>query len=106
MTVFESTAELKRAWLLLWRAGGGFVRRLTEDEGTWCGHILEHVAIEVQQLAGAKVTYGKTRSTGIDGEYHVVYQFEEERVGIAAGKLALRLRAQPDSQRNRHRHHR
>ena len=62
-----------------------------EDEGTWCGHILEHVAIEVQQLAGAKVTYGKTRSTGIDGEYHVVYQFEEERVGIAAGKLALRL---------------
>ena len=39
---------------------GGFVRRLTEDEGTWFGHILEHVAIELQQLAGAKVTFVPT----------------------------------------------
>jgi len=42
---------------------GGFVRRLTEDTGTWLGHVLEHVAIELEQLAGAKVTFGKTRST-------------------------------------------
>ena len=47
---------------------GGFVRRLTEDEGTWLGHVLEHVAIEVQQLAGAKVTFGKTRSAGDPGQ--------------------------------------
>ncbi|MDF1801130.1 MAG: cyanophycin synthetase, partial [Planctomycetota bacterium] len=41
---------------------GGFVRRLREDEGTWMGHIFEHVAIELQNVAGARVTFGKTRS--------------------------------------------
>ena len=70
---------------------GGFVRRLTEDDGTWFGHILEHVAIELQQRAGAKVTFGKTRSTDVAGEYHVVFAYEEERVGVAAGELALEL---------------
>ena len=70
---------------------GGFIRRMTEDEGTWFGHILEHVAIELQQRAGAKVTFGKTRSTDVEGEYHVIYAYEEERVGVAAGTLALRL---------------
>jgi cyanophycin synthetase len=70
---------------------GGFIRRLTENEGTWLGHVLEHVAIEVQQLAGAKVTFGKTRSAGDPGQYHVVYEFEEERVGDAAGALGLTL---------------
>src|SRR4026208_2514250 len=39
---------------------GGFVRRMTEDEGTWLGHVLEHCAIEIQNIAGAKVTFGKT----------------------------------------------
>lgn len=70
---------------------GGFVRRLREDEGTWLGHVLEHVAIEIQNLAGADVTFGKTRGTGEAGEYFVVFQFREERVGEAAGKLALQL---------------
>ncbi|MDP7038736.1 MAG: cyanophycin synthetase [Myxococcota bacterium] len=70
---------------------GGFIRRLTENDGTWMGHILEHIAIEVQQLAGAKVTFGKTRSTGETGIYHVVYAYEEERVGMAAMELAMRL---------------
>lgn len=70
---------------------GGFLRRLTEGEGTWLGHVLEHVAIELQQLAGAKVTFGKTRSAGDDGQYHVIYEYEEERVGEAAGDLAHRL---------------
>ncbi|MBK9030169.1 MAG: cyanophycin synthetase [Myxococcales bacterium] len=70
---------------------GGFVRRLTEDTGTWLGHVLEHVAIELQQLAGAKVTFGKTRSAGAPGQYYVVYEYEEERVGEAAGDLALAL---------------
>jgi cyanophycin synthetase len=58
---------------------GGFVRRLTEDGGTWLGHVLEHVAIELQQLTGAKVSFGKTRNAGGRGIYHVVYEFEEER---------------------------
>ena len=70
---------------------GGFVRRLTEDEGTWLGHVLEHVAIELQQLTGAKVSFGKTRGSGEDGKYHVVYEYEEERVGEAAGDLGLKL---------------
>ena len=43
---------------------GGFLRRLREDEGTWMGHILEHCAIEVQNVAGTDVTFGRTRGTG------------------------------------------
>ena len=66
-------------------SAGGFVRRLREDEGTWLGHVLEHVAIEIQNLAGAEVSFGKTRGTGRLGEYHVVYQYEGH--GDAAGPL-------------------
>ena len=40
---------------------GGFIRRMREGEGTWLGHILEHLAIELQNLAGVQVTFGKTR---------------------------------------------
>ncbi len=70
---------------------GGFVRRMTEDEGTWIGHVLEHCAIEIQNIAGAKVTFGKTRAAGEPGHYHVIYQYEAEEVGLEAGKLALQL---------------
>jgi cyanophycin synthetase len=70
---------------------GGFVRRLREENGTWLGHVLEHVAIEIQVLTGAKVSFGKTRSTGATGQYYVIYEYEEERVGEAAGDLALDL---------------
>ena len=70
---------------------GGFVRRLREDGGTWLGHVLEHVAIELQQLTGASVVFGKTRGEGTPGLYHVVFEYEEERVGEAASNLALAL---------------
>ncbi len=71
---------------------GGFIRRMVEDEGTWLGHVLEHVAIELQCLAGTRVTYGKTRSRGLPpGQYHVIYSYHEERVGLRAGELGLRL---------------
>src|SRR3954470_16950620 len=70
---------------------GGFVRRLTEGEGTWMGHILEHVAIELQNVAGETVTFGKTRSLGPRGHYYVVYQYEQEEVGLEAGRLGLML---------------
>ena len=70
---------------------GGFVRRLHEDEGTWLGHVFEHVAIELQNVAGADVTFGKTRSTGEPGVYTVVYEYEQEDVGLAAGTLARQL---------------
>ena len=46
---------------------GGFVRRLREGEGTWLGHIFEHVAIELQNVAGADVSFGKTRGNGPGG---------------------------------------
>lgn len=70
---------------------GGFVRRLNEDEGTWLGHVFEHVAIELQNIAGADVTFGKTRGTGEEGHYDVIYEYEEAEVGLEAGKLALQL---------------
>ena len=70
---------------------GGFIRRLTEGEGTWMGHILEHMALELQNVAGESVTFGKTRSQGPRGYYYVVYQYEQEDVGVEAGRLALTL---------------
>ncbi|MBM4368220.1 MAG: cyanophycin synthetase, partial [Deltaproteobacteria bacterium] len=70
---------------------GGFVRRLREEGGTWMGHVMEHVAIELQNLAGAQVTFGKTRGAGTHGHYHMVYQYEDPWVGEEAGKLAMRL---------------
>jgi cyanophycin synthetase len=70
---------------------GGFVRRMTEDEGTWLGHVLEHVAIELQNVAGIRVTFGKTRGAGTPGVYHVVYEYEQKDEGLEAGELALRL---------------
>ena len=71
---------------------GGFVRRLDEDEGTWLGHVVEHVAIELQCLAGTPVTYGKTRSVpGQPGVYYVIFSFTEEQVGLDAGELAITL---------------
>ncbi len=74
-----------------YREPGGFVRRLREDDGTWLGHVLEHCAIEIQRIAGAQVTFGKTRSTGEPRRYHVVYRYEEPEVGLEAGRLALKL---------------
>lgn len=71
---------------------GGFVRRMREDEGTWLGHVLEHVALELQCLAGTPVTYGKTRSHDLPrGQYHVIYSYQEEAVGLEAGELALAI---------------
>lgn len=70
---------------------GGFLRRLVEDEGTWIGHIWEHVAIELQNLAGSAVTFGRTRSLEDPGCYYVVYQYHQRDVGIEAGALGLKL---------------
>ncbi len=70
---------------------GGFVRRMTEGEGTWLGHVLEHVAIELQNAAGEHVSFGKTRTAERPGLYDVVYEYEEEDVGVEAGQLAQKL---------------
>ena len=76
-----------------YREPGGFVRRMREDQGTWLGHVLEHVAIELQNIAGEDVTFGKTRSVsdGRAGVYDVVYEYAQREEGIAAGELALTL---------------
>ncbi|MBP7703673.1 MAG: cyanophycin synthetase [Caulobacter sp.] len=72
------------------RTPGGFVRRLRE--GTWIGHIAEHVALELQTLAGAPVTRGKTRSVaGRPGVYNILYAYQSEDSGRLAGRLALAL---------------
>ncbi|HZC77289.1 MAG TPA: acetate--CoA ligase family protein, partial [Ktedonobacterales bacterium] len=64
---------------------------MREGEGTWLGHVLEHVAIELQNIAGEAVTFGKTRSAGPAGVYTVVYEYAQRDEGIAAGELGLRL---------------
>jgi cyanophycin synthetase len=76
-----------------YREPGGFIRRMREGEGTWLGHVLEHVAIELQNVAGEDVTFGKTRSIADDrpGVYSVVYEYAQREEGIAAGELALKL---------------
>ena len=68
---------------------GGFGERL--NEGTWLGHVAEHIALELQRESGAHVYRGKTRSAGEPGRYNVIYGYWEERVGVAAGELAVRL---------------
>jgi len=71
---------------------GGFVRRLHEDEGTWLGHVMEHIAIELQNVAGSNVTFGRTRSIdGQPGYYNMVFQYLDPEVGREASRLSLDL---------------
>jgi cyanophycin synthetase len=75
-----------------YREPGGFVRRLREDEGTWLGHVMEHIAIELQNVAGSAVTFGRTRSIdGQPGHYNMVFQYKDKAVGREASELALKL---------------
>jgi cyanophycin synthetase len=74
-----------------YREAGGFLRRLTEDDGTWMGHIMEHVALEIQNVAGSGVSFGRTRTTGETGMYNMVYAYKQRDAGLEAGHLALRL---------------
>jgi cyanophycin synthetase len=69
---------------------GGFVERL--NEGTWLGHVAEHVALQLQQEVGHDMRRGKTRQVpGERGRYNVIYGYVDENVGISAGRLAVRL---------------
>ncbi|HEX7829908.1 MAG TPA: cyanophycin synthetase [Thermoanaerobaculia bacterium] len=68
---------------------GGFFSRL--DDGTWLGHVMEHVALEVQGLAGIEVGFGRARTGGGPGIYNVVYECEERETGIMAGETAIEL---------------
>ncbi|MEC8969188.1 MAG: cyanophycin synthetase [Bacteroidota bacterium] len=68
---------------------GGFFQRV--DEGTWMGHVIEHIALEIQCLAGMDVGFGRTRTYGEEGVYFVVFDFIEEKVGRYAAKAAFRI---------------
>ncbi|MFT5337486.1 MAG: cyanophycin synthetase [Luteibaculaceae bacterium] len=68
---------------------GGFFERL--DEGTWMGHVIEHVALEIQTLAGMDCGFGRTRGTGEYGVYHVVFSYMEDKAGVYAAKSAVRI---------------
>ena len=68
---------------------GGFFERLRR--GTWQGHILEHVALELQCLVGTEVGFGRTRETSEDGVYKVALEYEEEELGRAALERGLEL---------------
>src|SRR4051812_45362786 len=68
---------------------GGFVERL--HEGTWLGHVAEHCALALQQVAGHDMRRGKTRQgKGEPGHYNVVFGDADEQGGLAAGRLARR----------------
>ncbi len=74
-----------------YREAGGFVRRLTEDEGTWMGHIWEHVTLELQNIAGSDVSFGRTRGTGTVGEYNMVFEYKQRDVGLEASRIGHQL---------------
>lgn len=66
---------------------GGFFSRVIG--GTLLGHVAEHIAIELQTLAGMDVSFGKTRSTGQKGVYNVVFRFQRQEAGLYAAKASV-----------------
>jgi cyanophycin synthetase len=70
-------------------APGGFFNRV--KEGTWMGHVIEHIALEIQSLAGMEVGFGRTRGFGEEGVYSVVFSYIEENAGIFAAKAAVKI---------------
>jgi len=69
---------------------GGFFKRI--KEGTWMGHIIEHVALELQTLAGYDTGWGRTRGVkGEKGVYNVVFNYEDEDKGKLAAKEAVNV---------------
>lgn len=68
---------------------GGFFHRV--QEGTWMGHVIEHIALEIQTLAGMDVGFGRTRETPEKGVYFVVFSYWEKKVGVYAATAALKI---------------
>jgi len=68
---------------------GGFLMRV--DEGTWMGHVIEHIALELQTLAGMDTGFGRTRGYGEKGVYNVVFSYMEETVGRYVAEAAVRI---------------
>ena len=68
---------------------GGFFQRV--EDGTWMGHVIEHIALEIQTLAGMDTGFGRTRGYGEKGVYNVVFSYLEENVGRYAAKAAVNI---------------
>ncbi|MGB3590992.1 MAG: cyanophycin synthetase [Nonlabens sp.] len=68
---------------------GGFFQRV--EEGTWMGHVIEHIALELQSIAGMETGFGRTRGYGEPGVYHVVFSYVEENAGRYAARAAVRI---------------
>lgn len=68
---------------------GGFFERV--QRGTWMGHVIEHIALEIQTLAGMDTGFGRTRSTSKEGVYNVVFSYFEEEVGRYAARASVAI---------------
>src|SRR5215203_3210713 len=68
---------------------GGFFERVRM--GTWLGHVVEHIALELQTLAGMPCGFGRTRSTDIKGIYNVVFAYQVKNAGLYAAKAAINI---------------
>ena len=68
---------------------GGFFERV--EEGTWMGHVIEHLALELQTLAGMETGFGRTRETKTSGIYNVVFNYIEEKVGVFAAEASVKI---------------
>lgn len=68
---------------------GGFLMRV--DEGTWMGHVIEHIALEIQTLAGMETGFGRTRQTKTEGIYNVVFSYLEEKAGVYAAEASVKI---------------
>ncbi|MDQ3110144.1 MAG: cyanophycin synthetase [Bacteroidota bacterium] len=68
---------------------GGLFQRI--DRGTWMGHVIEHIALETQSLAGMETGFGRTRETKTPGIYNVVFSYVEEKVGMFAAESAVNI---------------
>jgi cyanophycin synthetase len=68
---------------------GGFFMRV--KKGTWMGHVIEHIALEIQTLAGMECGFGRTRSTGQYAEYNVIFSYLLERAGRFAARAAVQI---------------
>ena len=68
---------------------GGLFKRI--EEGTWMGHVIEHIALEIQTLAGMDTGFGRTRQTKTEGIYNVVFSYLEEKAGVYAAEASVKI---------------
>ncbi|HTN46826.1 MAG TPA: cyanophycin synthetase [Flavipsychrobacter sp.] len=68
---------------------GGFFMRV--EEGTWMGHVIEHIALELQTLAGMDTGFGRTRESDKKGVYHVVFSYVEAKAGEYTARESVRI---------------